>query len=428
VGFNNNLILNSVSSYIGPLTTYGMIACGCSNHMEVADYAVIFGGMELTNNANFGYIMGKDGYIPSADSYSFLYSGDGSHHEIIKQSEFVIYASNGVSINTNDPGTNALRVAGNVDAPSFSINGTDITARIVNPTNGITADTCTNIVQSLISSSGSTNAISNLNGSGTNTTIGFMMTNYSGTPITLVGTNSFFAGTNVFIQDGNSNDFLYFQMGNYGGTFYAELLWTNTAGSGGTNSAIAFNGHWRGSSTGTNYFPVYKLTTNIVSFVQPFFGVSPTPDGAWFANYGATGTVTGKMTVTSTNYTFVPTMINGRLNPLTYTWPLLTGSVMPSTFQFFHGLGTEPASSKWDLVCVYNDAASGYAAGDALDLNRAINSGDYYELTANSQYSVMSCAFNDWGAAVLLIVKGGGGTFVYPTCVTNFVLRVRVQP
>lgn len=267
-------------------------------------------------------------------------------------------------------------------------------------------------------------------------------------PIVLAGaSNSLVNGT--YYLDGNTNDAVYGEFTNgtvsVGGGYYwvqgipgsmeyaiarlvqvsghsvvsmPTLIWTNTVS---TNPCcITFGGNgW------PNVY--YTVTNGGIANGQPYYYAYGSVSGIWETNTSQAGPPTGTLYAAQTNVLMYPTIFNGMLNPMVFSWPLLGASANPYTFTFYHGLSTEPAQSKWDLFCIKADANSGCLPGDSMDLSKAVIAGNNYMLYNGTNVSLMACGFENWGTSVQVQPKSGGTANTYIS-VTNFVLRVRVQP
>ena len=172
-----NLILNPVpipgtfangSNSISGEVDYSFVAGG-DNKIAlniVGGSDSILGGAEnvITNGANRSSIInGQYNTVSSVDSMaagtyasaindqSFVWNDTNINFSTTTNRQFLVHASNGVGINTNNPNGNAVEVLGNVDASGFSIAGVNITNYITNPINGVTATAATNIAQGVYS-------------------------------------------------------------------------------------------------------------------------------------------------------------------------------------------------------------------------------------------------------------------------------------
>lgn len=92
-----------------------------------AFYAVILAGQSNVLSGNFSIAGGLNANVTNAGC--FVYAGSQATRFSSKTNNTVLFrALNGVGINTNYPGNNALKVVGNIDATSISVNGTSITS------------------------------------------------------------------------------------------------------------------------------------------------------------------------------------------------------------------------------------------------------------------------------------------------------------
>ena len=149
---------------IGGTAQYGAtISGGSSNQINGGAYTIIAGGFQNTNtNSKFSFLAGRKGNV-GHDSVFMWTDDQGTIFTSAKTNTVIFRAANGMGVNTNDPGTNALRVHGNIDsAVGFSVNGVPL------PSPG--------------------GAILSSSGSGTNTTLHEVTTIVNG-QVTLIGSD-----------------------------------------------------------------------------------------------------------------------------------------------------------------------------------------------------------------------------------------------
>ena len=123
----NSFIGGGSSNTIDTSSTYSFIGGGCNNFIsQNADYSVIVGGLYNIANGSNSFAAGS---YATADTGCFVWS-DISTSSVFGSAAintFIVRAANGAAINTNDPGTNALKVVGNIDSTvGFTINGVPI--------------------------------------------------------------------------------------------------------------------------------------------------------------------------------------------------------------------------------------------------------------------------------------------------------------
>lgn len=116
-------------------------------------YDTILGGYgNIITNANYATVAGT--YSFARHDRTFVWSSGGEPFTTTASNQFLVNASNGVGINTNDPGTNALKVLGNVDASGFTINGAPPTFAA-----SVTNISSTNVLYPTFTFSGPTNSL-----------------------------------------------------------------------------------------------------------------------------------------------------------------------------------------------------------------------------------------------------------------------------
>jgi len=108
-----------------------VIAGGWGNNIKSTAYGapagcVILGGIGNSITGVSNSIAGGIG-ATAAHSGVFIFS-DTPGFTSTAPGQVLFHATNGVGINTNNPGTNALAVNGNVDAPSYTCQGTNLFA------------------------------------------------------------------------------------------------------------------------------------------------------------------------------------------------------------------------------------------------------------------------------------------------------------
>lgn len=83
-------------------------------------------GSDLVIGGLGAFALGYGIHSTNIGSFAFGDTNSGSLLNTTTNNQFILRFQNGLSINTNSAGTNAIKVAGNVDATGFSINGTPI--------------------------------------------------------------------------------------------------------------------------------------------------------------------------------------------------------------------------------------------------------------------------------------------------------------
>ncbi len=132
---NNTMIGGVANSFDDQWTTvqYGNIFLGgVTNRMDNGQLrayrgSVVLGGQfNRLNSATASLVAGNKATNSHHNTFVFSAAQDGMTSA--QTNTFIIGADNGVGINTNNPGTNALLVRGNVDSTvGFSVNGVPIT-------------------------------------------------------------------------------------------------------------------------------------------------------------------------------------------------------------------------------------------------------------------------------------------------------------
>lgn len=127
-GFNNSVGASFAFLGGGQLnqnaSQWGIISGGIRNTNTGIGSAILFGASNSVSGAWSGG-MGRN--VNNSNDNSFV-SSDGLPFNTVTNAQFLIHATNGVGINTNFNGTNALAVNGNVDASGMSIQGTNLFA------------------------------------------------------------------------------------------------------------------------------------------------------------------------------------------------------------------------------------------------------------------------------------------------------------
>ena len=145
VGGKGNYMSQAQSSFIGggeqnkAYGAYDFVGGGQTNAIINGSYNFIAGGWGNTIGQTYGYNGVYDGpYSPVCCwaggagawpiySYSFVWADNqGTYFRNTTTNQFLIRAKNGVGINTNNCGTNALEVFGRADFSGISINGVDL--------------------------------------------------------------------------------------------------------------------------------------------------------------------------------------------------------------------------------------------------------------------------------------------------------------
>jgi hypothetical protein len=143
IGFNNGQIYgewwtatlggssNDISQNVEGSAIFGGNNNYINSHINLghADYSTIVGGRNnlidsSTTFANNSFACGVSNNISGNSGVWAWNDGTAGTFTSAKDFTFLIHSSNGVAININDPGTNALKVSGNVDSTfGFSVNG-----------------------------------------------------------------------------------------------------------------------------------------------------------------------------------------------------------------------------------------------------------------------------------------------------------------
>ena len=238
--------------------------------------------------------------------------------------------------------------------------------------NGVNAQTVSNIVHDILGTTSNASYIQSWNGVGLNTTIGYPVTNLWGNVIALLGTNEYFAGTNTFVTDNNTNSWaytnyyaalrvgmvwwgsplVYYSMVGrplYSFTNYYVIspvqVWTNASGL--TNHEIVIYNNSFGSTVFVLGAPGALASQSI-----PYYCINGSPIGTWTAMSGATNPPVGIAGTGVTNFTLQPTIINGQLIHYTYIFiPDATNLL----YEFVHGLDHAPRNVEWSWYCISPD-------------------------------------------------------------------------
>ncbi len=141
-----NAIVGGSQNFIiaGSGGNYDFIGGGSGNSIGSGGiFSVIPGGYFNTNNGSYSFAGGYQAVVTNDSVFAWGDSSGGITSKTNKT--FIVSVQNGVGINTNYPGTNALKVVGNVDSTiGFTVNGTPLSSgdftkagtNIVNSTNG----------------------------------------------------------------------------------------------------------------------------------------------------------------------------------------------------------------------------------------------------------------------------------------------------
>jgi hypothetical protein len=346
------------------------------------------------------------------------------YNEISSSNCLVIMSTNGVggvAINTNNVGGNALRVAGNVDSsgPSagFSINGVPISG---------------------LGGGGSSNYVHDLEGIGTNTTIGFRTTNFFLTPMVLtLCTNAAINGAYYYDADTNSAAYTNFPAGQYMtasntvATYYPLKVWTNSSG---TN-----NFEMNLISWGYQNPAVYVVVVTNGGVLGQIY------NGGWYESYGPDGNGQWELWTTATqgifpystngcpfcvgtrsetNYVFTPIIAEGQLQPMVRDFILDDSTIVYSQM---HNLGRDPVNVNWYLVCIHPDVHLLTNPGDKI-LFTAYDSTYSFGFYFNSRAVWLSCIRPFVGQeGNYSFQTSAGGQVVTLDSFTNFLLRVVYQ-
>ena len=402
IGGGNNGTFIGANNIIGPYQSLSVIVSGNSNKMYGSS-STILGGNNI--------YVGHTGTTVIGDTQTAILSDTGDNQLLIRK-------AGGVAINTNNPGTNALEVAGNVDSTSgFSINGTPLTSVVLG-------------------------GIASLFGHGTNTTLEyptatFYWTNYYWTNVVISSNaNALVNGTYVPCTDTNSpyytNWSIYFNGDPT--SFVPELVWTNVAS---TNFQMLLytNGYANDIAWGPNVFMLGSLTNTVLNLTtMSNLYISPVPVGQW--PLGVPSGVFGSGDATPLHLQPIHVLATNQFGPVVFTFPIdATGQRF--LYSVPHQLGHVPWLVNWYFQCVHYDTNSMYEPGDIVDLRTAGNSSSFGDADTwkNSTYVGLSCASpiagaNDpstFGGHWSLEEKDGNG-IVTPTSVTNWLLRVEIMP
>lgn len=137
-------IENGSNNFIGGNSRFSFIASGVSNQVMTNSPGGVAIGHRLTVGQTNATAMGVSAI--ATNNLSFVWS-DGLAFNSITNSQFLIHATNGVGINTNITGTNALEVLGNIDSTvGYTVNGISLTNGLAttNFVNSSTAGIITN--------------------------------------------------------------------------------------------------------------------------------------------------------------------------------------------------------------------------------------------------------------------------------------------
>ena len=323
-------------------------------------------------------------------------------------------------------------------------------------TNGLNSQTVSNIVYGILGTTSNANYIQSWNGVGLNTTIGYPVTNLWGNVIALLGTNEYFAGTNTFVTDNDTNSWAYT---NYTAlrqwptwwdpNIYGEMqnanpleiiinyyvispvqVWTNASGL--TNHEIVIYNH----SFGPTVF-VLGAPGALASQSIPYYCINGSPIGTWTAMSGATNPPVGIAGTGVTNFTLQPTIINGQLIHYTY---IFVPDATNLLYEFVHGLDHAPRNVEWSWYCISPDI---YNVTNGRGMN--MHPGQSFRII--SEYIADIILFQD---STMLALKtdvsfvGNEGNYYYSglpnppgswpiygnsvQSFTNFVLRVDYDP
>ena len=471
-GYGANLTLS-------PNPTSGTLSAGdgggTNNINGRADSSVVFGSgnvitMPTVNGGSDSILAGADNVISNCNSSAVLwgrsnvvsgyYALAGGTAATVTN-DFSVVLSDGHSLASTLPNqlsfefTNGVRII--TSGAGLWVDGIQVSS---SPTNGVTAATVTNIVLSLVNTNGggsATNAIANLNGNGTNTTIwmSLLTSNIISNPITLAGaSNSLVNGS--YQLDSNTNDAVYTNFPNGTISVPAGGYWTYERVPGGSGSATflqTVQTVFVPTSTASNYvsYPFgvwtntvatnpcvvvyggsgwpnqYEVVTNGgVNNGQSYY-YSQTVGGVWLTE-GETGPPTGTLYAVSTNSVSWPVMVNGRMNPLVFFFPITNNN----TLSVYHGLGFEPSRVEWSMYCQHADPETFDQPGDTRDLFRLINQteGAYYNEFHNSKIAALY--FADYSVADHVgqnnSFANAGETNSGCANLTNYLIRVRIFP
>jgi hypothetical protein len=311
--------------------------------------------------------------------------------QIIQMSYVQIYGVGGI-LNVIDS-TNGLRVAGNVDSTvGFTVNGIPI---------------------------GGSGAIPNLNGSGTNTTIGFFQTNTFSTLITLIGTNFVVNGTNYYYYDGDTTSGAYTNFPYYSGRPPVQV-WTNS------DSSNPYEITAHSQYEGTNALNYYAVVTNggaqdFFYNTKPYY-LNSRPDGQYWSLNGAANPPVGVSIPSSTSIYFTTTISNGQFTPMTVQFALDATTLV---YVLNHGLGHTPHMIEWSLLCIYPDSNLGTVLGDVI---KPISSSYCTFFSSPTELRLSSNTYFVGNEGTWIWPSKNGPYAVHPSSFTNFVLQVEFYP
>jgi hypothetical protein len=136
---------------------WSSVAGGVNNYIDTGGSSAFIGG----GSNNYAGWNGCDafGINARADNPQTYVWSDGTPFSSTANNQYLVHAAGGFGINTNNPGTNALSVAGNVDAYGFTIKGVPIQATQISVAAGTLVTASTNAGVVTISALSQTNGL-----------------------------------------------------------------------------------------------------------------------------------------------------------------------------------------------------------------------------------------------------------------------------
>ena len=400
--WNNDIAFSDFSTLENGFFYGSRIVASRNSHIfafsgSVTNDTILGANNASISNASYSIAMGINVAITNNNVLAY---SDGSIVPLTSttNNQVLLQAANGVGINTNSTGGNALRVGGTIDALAFTQNGnpitgggatnltpwpSDINANTHSLTNAATVNGTsvqqngTNLFNLIIANSGgggsATNAIATTNGFGITTTlqqptINLLATNYAFgfNPITISGSTN---GNHnaIYVLDNDTNHSPWTNYYNFAFSIdifpqYLAALWTNSSISWNSNVDEIFvttytnNGAW---GPGLTYY-----LAHLSSYPNYIAGNNPTPLGVWYpiSEPGNTNIV-GSGTATSTNIAPYSVFNGSGFTPIVHNF---YPDLISTNFFYLHGLGHAPNMVSWTVVFLI--ATNGWQAGDEMDM------------------------------------------------------------
>lgn len=216
-GFGSTIDTNAISSFIGG---------GYQNFILSGSNNVIPGGFSNVINSDFSFAAGT--MAEAQHDNSFVWSdGSSGIFSTTTNNQFLILSTNGVGININNPGTNALKVAGNVDSTvGFSINGVPLTNGGGGAVSGV-----------VLTNSGYTQQVGGIFNSA------WGLTDTNSGQLLLMKSNSVVVGRGLFVLNGGITNFWPNGDGFVGPAVYGNAG-SLTLGPSFTNTMMLIGGSW----------------------------------------------------------------------------------------------------------------------------------------------------------------------------------------